>query len=109
MYIYNMTFNVDKEIEQEWLDFIKQKFIPEMLQSGLITSSLTSKIMVDETQGNSYSIQFATENKEKLQEFIDEDLYPILNKLHLKFSPKMVYFATELDVIDQQKNNNLKK
>jgi len=105
MYIYNITFNIDKSIEKEWLDFIKRQFIPKMLKSGLLKSSLTSKIMVDEVQGNSYSIQFAADNKADLKQFIDKELYPILNELHLKFSPKMVYFATELDVIDRQKKD----
>ena len=105
MYIYNITFNVDKAIEKEWLDYIKNNFIHKMLKSGLLKSSLTSKIMVDEAQGNSYSIQFAADNKTDLKQFIDSELYPILNELHLKFSPKMVYFATELDVIDRQKND----
>ena len=103
MYIYNITFNVDKAIEKEWLDYIKNNFIPKMLESGLLKSSLTSKIIVDEAQGNSYSIQFAADNQADLKQFIDKELYPILNELHLKFSPKMVYFATELDVIDRQK------
>jgi len=69
----------------------------------LLQSSLTSKIMVDEAQGNSYSIQFAANNKEELDIFIEQELENILQDLHLKFSPKMVYFATGLDVIDRQK------
>ncbi len=105
MYIYNITFNVDKEIEKEWLQYIKEVFIPQMLRSGLLRSALTSKIMVDEIQGISYSIQFAAGNKKDLKKFISEELQPILHKLHTKFSPKMVYFATELDVVYHQKNN----
>ena len=101
MYIYNITFNVDKEIEKEWLRYIKEKFIPAMLKSGLLHTALTSKIVVDEPRGNSYSIQFSAQDKETLDRFIREELYPILNELHLKFSPKMVYFATELNVIDE--------
>ncbi len=104
MYIYNITFNVDKEIEKDWLKYIKENFIPAMLKSGLLHTALTSKIMVDETQGNSYSIQFSANNKEDLERFIQEELYPLLNQLHLKFSPKMVYFATKLDVIDKVEN-----
>ncbi len=102
MYIYNITFNVEENIETEWKAFVKNTFIPEMLQTGIISSAITSKIMVDEQQGISYSIQFATKNKAELEKFKETELYPILNKLHLKFSPKMVFFATELDVIDKQ-------
>ena len=103
MYIYNITFNVDKEIEKTWRQYVKEVFIPAMLKSGLLHTALTSKIMVDEAQGNSYSIQFSAKDKQTLDRFIREELYPILNELHLKFSPKMVYFATELDVIDEVK------
>lgn len=108
MYIYNITFNVEKDIEKDWLSYITNNFIPKMLQSGLLNAATTSKIKVDEAQGQSYSIQFKTDNQEQLQKFIADELYPILNELHTKFSPKMVYFSTELDVIDQQqhqKNN----
>ncbi len=104
MYIYNITFNVDKEIEKDWLQFIKETFIPKMLKSGLLQNAITSKIMVDEAQGNSFSIQFQAANKQDLDTFVQNELYPILNELHLRYSPKMVYFATELDVVDQQKH-----
>ncbi len=100
MYIYNITFHVSKDIEKQWLDYIKKTFIPKMLESGLLESSLTSKVVTDDPQGNSYSIQFKTKSKEVLDKFIKNELEPILEKINAKFSPKMVYFATELDVID---------
>ena len=102
MYIYNITFNVENSIEQEWLDFVKKVFIPKMLKSGLITGATTAKIVVDEAQGTSYSIQFFTDKKENLDHFINNEFQPILQEIHDKFSPEMLYFATELDVIDRQ-------
>lgn len=106
MYIYNITFNVEKEIEDEWLEYVKNTFIPQILSGGLLHSSLMSKIMVDEVQGISYSIQFTADNQADIRKFIATELDQIINKLHLKFSPKMVYFATELQVIDKQKIDN---
>ncbi len=100
MYIYNITFHVSNEIEKKWLDYIKKTFIPAMLKSGLLESSLTSKVVTDDREGSSYSIQFKTQSKEILDKFIKEELSPILDEINRKFSPDMVYFATELDVID---------
>ena len=102
MYIYNITFNVEKDIEDTWLEYVKNRFIPNMLKTGLLQSALTSKIMVNEAQGNSYSIQFTADKKDDLEKFMEKEMKNILNELHLKFSPKMVYFATGLDVIDRQ-------
>ncbi len=105
MYIYNITFNVDHDIEKAWLDYIQNSFVPKMLKSGLLRQAVTSKIMVDEAQGQSYAIQFMAENQADLKSFIEKELAPILHQLYLKFSPKMVYFATELAVIDQQQHH----
>ena len=102
MYIFNITFNVEKEIEQEWLDFVKKIFIPKMLKSGLLQTATTGRIVVNEAQGVSYSIQFVSRNKDELYRFFKEEFEDILQEIHQKFSPKMVYFATELDVIDRQ-------
>ena len=102
MYIYNITFNLEENIEQDWQKYVKEKFVPSMLQSGLLQSALTSKIMLTEQQGVSYSIQFTTKDKATLKQFLETELYPTLNKLHLKYAPKMVFFATELSVIDEQ-------
>ena len=101
MYIYNITFNVEKEIEQEWIDFTKNTFVPKMLKSGLISGATTSKIKVDEAQGVSYSIQFSFNNEEAYKQFIKAEFEPILQEIHDKFVPKMLYFATELAVIDR--------
>jgi hypothetical protein len=100
MYIYNITFHVSKDIEQDWLKYVKQNFIPKMLKSGLLESSLTSKVVTEDNQGTSYSIQFKTKDKKTLDKFIEKELEPIINEINQKFAPKMVYFATELDVIN---------
>jgi hypothetical protein len=102
MYIYNITFNVEECIEHEWKKYVKRIFIPKMLQTGSFQSALTSKILVEEMQGISYSIQFKSKNKEKLHKFINGKFNEILTEIHQKFSPKMVYFATEMLVIDEQ-------
>ncbi len=102
MYIYNITFNIEIEIETEWLSYIKAFFIPEILKSKYVQSALTSKIVSKELEGISYSIQFTTKSKAELERFINMDFYPVLDKLYQKFHPKMLFFGTELDVIDQQ-------
>jgi len=102
MYIYNITFNVENEIELEWLNYAKNIFIPKVLESKYIQSALTSKIISKELEGISYSIQFTSKNKSKLEFFIQSEFQPTLNGIYQKFHPKMLFFATELDVIDQQ-------
>jgi len=32
MYLYNVTVGVDKEIEEEWLRWMKQQYIPSIMK-----------------------------------------------------------------------------
>lgn len=34
MYIYNVTINIDSDIQQEWLHWMQTEHIPEMLATG---------------------------------------------------------------------------
>ncbi len=103
MYIYNITFHVENEIVGEWLDYLTRVFIPKMLKSKTLKSALTSKVVgSDNENGSSFSVQFYSEDKESIDKFVKTELSEILSEIHQKFSPKMVYFTTELDVIDKQ-------
>ncbi len=106
MYIYNITFHVASEIEDKWLKFLKEQFIPQMLSSGILYSALTSKVITNDNTGNSYSVQFKTTDKNTLNKFLEEEFEPIIEQINRKFAPKMVFFATELDVLDETINKN---
>jgi len=104
MYIYNITFNIDRDIKEEWFKYIKEKFIPEMLKKGSIDNALISEI-VNNDPGKTYSILFFANDKENFKEFLKHDVIMPLHRISLKFEPKMVYFGTQLDVIDKVENN----
>ncbi len=105
MYIYNITFVIEKSIEKEWLKYIRQVFIPKIISSKIITSYLLSRVINNEIPESSFSIQFETDSKQSLDIFLKNEMPEIISKIHQKFSPRMLYFATELEVISKSKPN----
>lgn len=104
MYIYNVTINIDENVHDHWLDWMKKEHIPAMLATGKFLKALMTRVhMEGEMGGTSYSIQYTTNSKETLQKFYDEDASHIQN-LTKVFEGKFVSFITELEVIGEAHN-----
>jgi len=74
MYIYNVTTNIDKTIQTEWLQWMKKKHIPDMLATGKFSSTKMSQVMIEEEMGGiTYSVQYTTDSIETLQVYYKED------------------------------------
>ena len=61
MYIYNVTINIDDSAHKDWLKWMVDKHIPDMLATGKFLSAKMCKVLVDEEMGGTtYSIQYKT-------------------------------------------------
>ena len=60
MILYSVTINIEKEIEEEWLNWMKQIHIPSMLDTKLIAENkiLKHQTEVGESEGITYSFQY---------------------------------------------------
>jgi hypothetical protein len=98
MLLYNVTVGVDKDIEEEWLEWIKEKHIPDVMRTGMFSSSKMYKVLHDQDDGTiSYSIQYFANSIENVQQYL-EVFAPVLIEEHRKkFHNKHVAFQTLLE------------
>jgi len=102
MYIYNVTINIQEDIQEKWLEWMKNEHIPEMLATGKFSKALMSRVMVEEEMGGfTYSVQYTTQNKEMLQRYYEEDSARLRAKTKA-FEGKFVAFRTELEIVSEQ-------
>ena len=104
MYIYNVTINIEKSVQEEWLRWMQEKHIPEMLATGKFFEAKMCQVMVEEAQGVTYSIQYTTDSKETLEKYYQENAEQLRKDGLLLFKEKFVAFRTELMVINHVKN-----
>ena len=101
MYIYNVTTNVEDSIHEEWLQWIQNEYIPEVLSTGKFYKALVSRVQIEEEMGGTtYSIQYTTNSKESLEEF-QQKFGEKISQSNTRFAGKTVSFATELDVVSE--------
>ncbi|WP_029037596.1 DUF4286 family protein [Salinimicrobium xinjiangense] len=102
MYIYNVTINIQEDIHDEWVEWMKNEHIPDMLNTGKFIKALMTRVMVKEEMGGvTYSVQYTAESKQMLQRYYEEDAATLRSKT-APFEGKFVAFRTELEVITEQ-------
>lgn len=104
MIIYNVTLNVDDSIHEEWLSWMMDTHIPAVMETGkFLKAKMVKVLVVEETGGTTYSVQYFAENKEKLEAYYAEDA-PRLREDGLRlFGDKMLAFRTELELMKEFK------
>ena len=99
MFIYNVTCNVDEEIKDSWLKWMREEHIPQVMNTGCFTGNQILKVHTSEDDGLTFSIQyhfFSMQNMETYQ----KDFAPALQADHKKkFGEKVRAFRTLLEIV----------
>lgn len=101
MYIYNVTITLEPEIEAQWLQWMQQEHIPQMIHTGKFLGALMTKVLTDQDLGGpTYSVQYRCTSKAMLQSYYNEDAEN-MRAQSAPFAGKFIAFRTELDVIQE--------
>jgi hypothetical protein len=100
MYLYNETIGIDKEIESQWLQWIKINYINAAMNSGMFKSFKMYKVLHDQDDGTiSYSLQYLAEDINDVMNYL-ENYAPALIEAHRsQFKDKHVVFRTLLEEV----------
>jgi hypothetical protein len=102
MIIYNVTTNIHETVHKQWLEWMQQKHIPEILALGKFSSARLVKVLVEEEMGGiTYSVQYVTDSKATLEKYYQEDAPRLRQEAIQLFGDKMLAFRTELELISE--------
>lgn len=100
MIIYNVTVKIDNAHHDEWLQWMRTKHIPDVLATGKFIEHKLCKVLVDDTDGITYSIQYSCKSMEVLNEYW-ENHAPALQQEHAeRYKDKFVAFRTLLEHVN---------
>jgi hypothetical protein len=101
MILYNVTVSLDPNIESEWLNWMRSKHIPDVLETGCFRESRLSRIHGEEDGGVTYSVMYLSPSQE-LMDLYQEKFAPALQKEHsAKYEGKFAAFRTFLTVVEE--------
>ncbi len=76
--------------------------IKEVLNTGRFTSAKLTEVLVEEEMGcKTYSIQYAANTREDLDNYYKFDAPNLRSKGLKKFADKMLTFSTELKIVNK--------
>ncbi len=102
MIIYNVTVNVEKAVKDEWVQWMREEHIPDMIDTGKFTGARMVRVLVEEEMGGiTYSVQYYTESKATLEQYYREDADRLRTEALRRFPNKFVAFRTELEIISE--------
>jgi hypothetical protein len=99
MYIYNVTITLDANIQQEWLLWMKETHIPDVMRTGIFLTNRICKVLSQEDE-ITYAVQYTFRTMEDLNRY-QKEFAPKLQKEHSeKFKDKFAAFRTILEIIE---------
>ncbi len=99
MIIYNVTVNIENDVKEEWLNWMKTIHVPEVMQTGYFIENMICKVLVDETQGTTYSVQYTCDNVTIYEEYKRLHAPKFQKEIADKYGSKLVAFRTLLEIV----------
>lgn len=101
MIVYNVTCNVGSQMAEEWLKWMQEEHIPEVMQTDCFTEYKILKLLTDadDNEGVNYAIQYTADSLEMYQQYRDK-FGPILQaKTKEKYGDTVLAYRSLLEVI----------
>lgn len=99
MIIYNVTISIDHEVQEEWLQWMKEVHIPDVMNTGLFIDSRILRVLNVDDTGATFSIQYMLHSMEDYEKYAS-DFAPSLQAAHTqRYKDKFVAFRTLLEVV----------
>ena len=101
MIIYNVTSNVEQDLHEEWLQWMQEKHIPDVLATGIFFESRILKVLVDDESGaHTYSIQYTCRSLDDFKRYEEEFAPALRAEFNERYKDKVLSFRTLLETID---------
>src|SRR4051812_9005246 len=101
MIIYNVTIKIEWAIADDWLKWMKEVHMPEMLNTGCFEKhQLVRLLQVDETEGPTYAVQYFSPTLMKYDEYLQHHAPGLRQKTMHKWGEKYIAFRTLMQMED---------
>ena len=99
MIVYNVTINVDADVAEEWLRWMKEVHIPDVMATGLFLDNRIMRILAEEEGGLSYAIQYTCADMATYERYKSEHAPRLQAETQRKYGGRFAAFRTLLEVV----------
>lgn len=101
MIIYNVTTKVDQSIQDDWLIWLKEEHMPDMINTGCFEKAVILQLLeIDNSDGNTYALQYHAASKALYNRYIEKHSQEMIQKAHRKWGELLLTFPTVMQVVN---------
>ncbi len=101
MILYNVTINVDEPYIAEWLQWMKSKHIPDVMNTGMFSHSRILKLLnkQEDELGETFAVQYECESMEKYEHYQQHFAPALQADTQKNFGGHFAAFRTLLETV----------
>ena len=100
MLLYNVTVNISRMAENEWLEWMRTVHIPEVMATGLPKANKILRLLTEvEDEGTTYSVQYSFSSMEDYITYQSDHQPGLQQKHHDRYKERYVSFRTLLEEV----------
>ena len=101
MIIYNVTIKLQHSIHKQWLAWLKEEHIPDIVATGCFTNATILELLeVDTTEGPTYAIQYFAESKALYNLYIEKFAAGTRQKSFDKWGDQFIAFRSVMQIVN---------
>ena len=101
MIVYNVTVSIDPSIEKDWLRWMRESHIPDVMATGHFRDSKLCRVKGEEQGGLTYAITYTALSQKDYDEY-QKNHSPRLQREHsLRYEGRFAAFRTLLTVVEE--------
>jgi hypothetical protein len=101
MIIYNVTVSVAESIKADWLKWMQDVHIPEVMAAGIFSKSQINRVIVQGDSDNTFAIAYTCETMKDLHQYQVKFASDLQQKHVARYGDKAVAFRTLMEVIQE--------
>lgn len=101
MFVYNLTIKIDNKLLDEWLPWIINEFVPQVMCTNLfIENNVFELLEPGDDESSTFVLQFKTGLKENYNNYIMKHSKTLNEKASLKWGNHFITFGTLMQSVN---------
>jgi hypothetical protein len=100
-FIYNVTIKIQQAIHDEWLQWLKEVHVPDVLATECFSHATIVRLLeIDDNEGPTYAVQYHAESKALYNYYIEKHAPQMRQKSFDRWGDKFIAFRSIMQVVN---------
>jgi len=105
MLLYNVTVTIELSVHEDWLNWMRNSHIPDVMSTGMFLSYRLNKMLGHEHEdAEVYTVQYLVKDMAHLIQYNDIYALDLQAKVKARYDGKYVVFRTVMEVVDHNEH-----